>query len=144
MEKKNGGPPLAPWGPYIRFFLKRRRGLARLLKLYKVFILTKKFQIPLRTLQRPQPVFNPNSLCVQAFCCYEGMHFAWAIHTYVEASGSNTLHGSGVQLQSQSGIRSVYTCTVWHFIFTHWWCTPCAWITSTAVHLYFSPVSLSL
>ena len=40
------GPPLAPWGPFFRFFSlfleNRRRGSTRLVKLYRVFILTKK------------------------------------------------------------------------------------------------------
>ena len=40
-------PPWPPMGQllgFLRFFLNRRRGLANLLKLYRVFILTKKLR----------------------------------------------------------------------------------------------------
>jgi hypothetical protein len=69
------------------------------------------FQIPLRTPQRPQPVFNPNRVCVHfTFCCHKAKQFACPIHTYVEACGSNTLLGSVVQLYSHNVIQSVYSC----------------------------------
>ena len=48
-EVEISGTPLAPWGPFFRFFQdffeNRGRGLARLLQLYRVFILTKKEDI---------------------------------------------------------------------------------------------------
>ena len=45
---------------------------------------TEKFQIPLRTPQRPQPVFDPNRVCVHfTFCYHECTHFAWPIHAAV-------------------------------------------------------------
>ena len=90
----------------------------------------KKFQIPLRTPQRPQPVFDPNRVCSHfKFCCHKCTYFAWPIH---EACGSHTLHGSVVQLYSHNCIQlcspvrhfvvtSAHTllgpvcCTTWHY-----------------------------
>ena len=50
------------------------------------------------------------------------------------------------QLYSCTVIMLSSLCTpVWHFVdttYTHLWCTHCAWISCTAVHLYFSPVSV--
>ena len=89
----------------------------------------KKIQIPLRTPQRPQPVFHPNSVCVDfAFGCRECTHFAWAIHTYIEACGSNTLLGSLVQL---------YSCTV---IMLSSLCTPVEHFVVTSAHTLLGPV----
>jgi hypothetical protein len=65
-----------------------------------------------RTPQRPQPVFNSNRVSVHlTFFCHECTHFAWLIHTYVVACGSNTLLWSVVRLYSHYVIQSVYT---WH------------------------------
>ena len=84
----------------------------------------KKFQIPLRRPQRPQPVFDPNRVCVHfTFCCHQCTHFDWPIHTYVEACGSNTLLRSVVQPYSHNVIKSVYTCMA----FCCYQCTHFAW-----------------
>ena len=86
-------------------------------------------KLHLRTPQRPHPVFNPNRVSVHfTFCCHECTHFAWLIHTYVEACESNTLLWSVVQLYSHNVIQSVYTCTAFccykctHFAL-YKWCT---------------------
>ena len=53
---------------------------------------SEKSQFFFRTPQRPHPIFDPNRVCVHfTFCCNECTHYAWPIHTYVEACGSNTL-----------------------------------------------------
>jgi hypothetical protein len=49
----------------------------------------------LRTPQRPQPVFDPNMICVHfTYSGPECTHFAWPIHTYVVTS-AHTLLGPG-------------------------------------------------
>ena len=38
----------------------------------------------------------------------------------------------------------VHYCTTWHYLNIHLWCTHYAWISCTAVQLYYSPVSVRL
>ena len=111
----------------------------------------------MRTPQRPQPVFDPNRVCLDfTFCCHKCTHFAWPIYTYVEACGSNTLLGPAVQSKCYPVCVHLYGILLLlvHTLglaqvavqldtsYTHSWCTHCAWISCTAVHLYFSPVSV--
>jgi hypothetical protein len=115
----------------------------------------------LRTPQRPQPVFDPKWVCVHFIFCHTSVHTLlgpFIRNTYIEACGSNGLLGSVVQLYSCNVIQSVYTRTAFccykctHFAWpnflyklplpTHLLCTHCAWISCTAIHLYFSPASV--
>ena len=90
----------------------------------------KKSKFPLRTPQRPQPVFDHNRVFVHfILCSHECTHFAWPIHTFVEACGSQTLLGLVVRRYSCTVIHSVYICT----IFVCYLCTHFAWPRYTYV-----------
>ena len=80
--------------------------------------LTIKLQIPLRTPQRPQPVFDPNG-SVYTFCCHKCTHFAWPIYTYLETCRSNTLLGPVVRRYCCTVIQSLYACTTLCCYYTH-------------------------
>ena len=124
---------------------------------------TKKFQIPLRTPQRPQPAFNPIGVFVHfTFCCHKCTHFAWPnfllqlfSHNVIRHKCTHFAWPSFlVQLFSHNVIRSlaIYCNQCRHFaVYLHTLtlyyqntslCTHCAWISSTTLHLYFSPASV--
>ena len=81
----------------------------------------KKCQIPLRTPQRPQPVFDPNRVCVHfTFCCHECTHFAWISLLYhltlpAQTRGAHTVLGTVVLLYIYTVVQSLFTlynCTL--------------------------------
>ena len=80
----------------------------------------KKFQIPLRTPQRTQPVLTPKG------CMY---------------MRARTCEHYGILFLLQCTHFAWPSCIQLVFTYIHLWCMHCAWINSTAVHLYLSPGS---
>ena len=75
----------------------------------------------MRTPQRPQPVFDPNRVCVHfAFCCHECTHFAWISLLYhltlpAQTRGAHTVLGTVVLLYIYTVVQSLFTlynCTL--------------------------------
>ena len=85
-----------------------------------------KFQIPLRTPQRPQPVVDPNMVCVHfTFWCHECTHFAWISYSAVKSTclfvvtSEHTLLGPVCHslCTHTSGARTVLGSTVLVYIY---------------------------
>ena len=75
----------------------------------------------MRTPQRPQPVFDPNRVCVHfTFCCHECTHFAWISLLYhltlpAQTRGAHTVLGTVVLLYIYTVVQSLFTlynCTL--------------------------------
>ena len=83
-------------------------------------------------------------LCTFYLLLHKCAHLAWPIQTvYLDQLYSCTV----VMLSSLCiPVRHLFVTSAHTLLgpvsYTHLWCTHCAWISFTAVHLYFSPASV--
>ena len=101
----------------------------------------KNFQIPLRTPQRPQPVVDPNMVCVHfTFWCHKCTHFAWISYTAFKSKcypACIYLNGSLLFL-----VHTLRLTQLPYTTYPHLWCTHCAWISCTNSYLHFITASV--